>query len=176
MISDEEIETIFKKGPALVFENDRDCLGKYLHADELKKIVAETEIQLDFVFMATCHSEFAAKIFLEAGAQHVIGINHEQPVKDDAIITFTQTFYSILWNERSQICKCFEIAKLAVQISHGKEEASKFVKFTFDVDMNKKDSHKCNIYGNFQEGKPAFFQERGLLWDLPPKIDGYFEQ
>ena len=64
---------------------DSDCRGKYLFADELKQMVEK----LDFVFMTACHSEFAAKIFLEAGAQHVIGINHENCVSERAILTFT---------------------------------------------------------------------------------------
>ena len=67
--------------------------------------------------MAACHSEFAAKIFLEAGAHHVIGVI--KSISDVAVLTFTKTFYSKLWKERSQICKCFAAAKLAVEINHG---------------------------------------------------------
>jgi hypothetical protein len=55
-------------------ENER-FLAEYLHVEDLKKMVKETNVTLDFVFMATCHSEFATKIFLDAGAHHVIGIN-----------------------------------------------------------------------------------------------------
>jgi len=70
--------------------------------------------------MAACHSEFAAKIFLEAGAHHVIGIDHEKQVLDNAVITFTETFYKKLWKEGSRICQCFFTAKLAVDIKYGK--------------------------------------------------------
>ena len=70
--------------------------------------------------MATCHSEFAARIFMQAGAQHVIGINKDQKITDQAVLTFTETFYSKLWKERSKICYCFMTAKLAVEINHGK--------------------------------------------------------
>ena len=100
--------------------------------------------KLDFVFMAACHSEFAARIFLEAGAHHVIGVKHEDRISDEAVITFTQTFYSKLWKERSKICTCFETAKLAVDINHSREEASAFVLYTADQEM-----HTCYIYGNF---------------------------
>ena len=55
-------------------ENER-YLAEYLHVEDLKKMVKAGSTTLDFVFMATCHSEFATKIFLEAGAHHVIGIN-----------------------------------------------------------------------------------------------------
>ena len=74
LMSDDEIDKIFHKGDALVLE-DKNCLGQYLYADELKKMVMDSGIKLDFVFMATCHSEFAAKIFQKAGAHHVIGVS-----------------------------------------------------------------------------------------------------
>ena len=101
-------------------------------------MVKNSVSKLDFVFMATCHSEFAARIFLDAGAHHVIGVNKEAKIADMAVLNFTKTFYSKLWKERSQICKCFETAKLAVEINHGAEEASKFLLFT--ENGNK---HKC---------------------------------
>ena len=72
-MSDQQIEAVYKKGAALVLE-DHKCLGQYLHEDDLKTLIKKSEVNLDFVFMATCSSAFAAKIFLEAGAKHVIGI------------------------------------------------------------------------------------------------------
>jgi hypothetical protein len=39
--------------------------------------------------MATCHSEFMAKIFLDAGAMHVIGINRNEKIADESVLTFT---------------------------------------------------------------------------------------
>jgi hypothetical protein len=61
-------------------------------------------VELDFVFMATCHSEFAAEIFKNAGAKHVVGINKDEKIMDEAILTFTQTFYAKLWKQGSKIC------------------------------------------------------------------------
>ena len=84
-------------------------------------MVQDSGVKLDFVFMATCTSEFAARIFLSAGAQHVIGISQDQNIEDEAILTFTQNFYGKLWREKSKICRCFETAKLAVEINHGKK-------------------------------------------------------
>jgi hypothetical protein len=52
-------------------------------------MVKDTETHLDFVFIASCHSEFATNIFLEAGAQHVIGIRSDAKVQDEAVIAFT---------------------------------------------------------------------------------------
>jgi hypothetical protein len=53
---------------------------------------------LHFVCILACHSEFAAKIFHEAGAKHVIGINEKFEIDDDAVLTFTQSFYTLIWN------------------------------------------------------------------------------
>lgn len=126
-------------------------------------------MKLDFVFMATCHSQFAAEIFLTAGAHHVIGINLANTIQDSAILTFTQTFYSKLWKEKSKICVCFHAAKLAVSIKNGKQQAEYFILF-----QGKKTQHNtkdCVIYGNFQRGEPQFKKEKTRLWDKAPRIN-----
>ena len=84
---------------------------------------------------------------------------------DEAVLTFTRTFYSKLWRERSKICHCFNAAKLAVEIHHGKEEASCFVKFT-----KESKTHQCYIYGNFQVGTPRFESDESLFWDKSPDV------
>jgi len=52
-------------------------------------MIQESGVKLDFVFMATCHSEFAAKIFQKAGAYHVIGIDQNEKIQDESILVFT---------------------------------------------------------------------------------------
>lgn len=168
-MTQQEIDAIYEKGHALLLEDDT-CQGKYLYADDLKAMMKNQD-KLDFVFMAACHSEFAAKIFLEAGARHVIGVSQETPISDNAVLTFTQTFYSKLWKERSKICTCFETAKLAVEVNHSKVEAANFVLFTAT-----KKRHTCYIYGNFQRGKPIYQKEKPLLWDRSPDTQGIYEQ
>lgn len=42
---------------------------------QLQQLIKSTGTVLTFVFIATCHSEFVGKIFLEAGALHVIYID-----------------------------------------------------------------------------------------------------
>ena len=64
------------KGDALVMENER-FTAEYLYADDLKSMVKSSNTTLDFVFIASCHSEFVTKIFLEGGANHVIGIKQD---------------------------------------------------------------------------------------------------
>jgi hypothetical protein len=60
--------------------------------------------------MATCHSENVARIFLNAGAKHVIGIARDEKISDEAVLTFTETFYTNLWQSKSKIPNCFERA------------------------------------------------------------------
>ena len=54
--------------------------------------------------MASCHSEFVGRIFLEAGANHVICIDHENEVEDDAVITFSDAFYDAVFSNAMNIC------------------------------------------------------------------------
>jgi hypothetical protein len=63
---------------------------------QLKSLIQSTGTQLSFVFIATCHSEFVGRIFLEAGARHVICIDQQAEVLDEAIISFTDTFYDMI--------------------------------------------------------------------------------
>lgn len=91
--------------------------------------MADSGIQLDFVVLGACHSETAAKIFLLAGADHVIAIPHDEKILDTAVLTFTQIFYQEVWKSRSKICKCFNIARENVRSKHGDSEAGKFLLF-----------------------------------------------
>lgn len=66
--------------------------------------------QLEFVVVATCHSEFVGKIFLEAGARHVICIKQSKEVSDQAVLTFTETFYDTVFQQNMDICSAFKNA------------------------------------------------------------------
>jgi hypothetical protein len=101
MTSTERLDFIRSRGDAIVMENS-ETLGEFLFEEDLKVIMQD--VKLDFVFMATCHSEFAAKIFLNAGAKHVIGIKQDMKIDDSAVLTFTQTFYKNVWKQKAMIC------------------------------------------------------------------------
>ena len=73
-------------------------------------MIKQNKCELEFVFVATCHSEFVGQIFQEAGAKHVICIMHSKEVKDEAVITFTDTFYSMLFEQNHKICTAFSQA------------------------------------------------------------------
>ncbi len=57
----------------LVIE-DENGQANYLHASDLKNMLLSQGTQPEFVFVASCHSEFAGQIFHQAGAKHVICI------------------------------------------------------------------------------------------------------
>lgn len=67
-------------------------------------------MELEFVFIATCHSEFVGKIFKEAGAKHVICINESDEVMDDSIILFTECFYEAILKHDMKIHDAFKKA------------------------------------------------------------------
>ena len=166
-MTEAQINEVYAKGPALVME-DENCMAKYLHAEELKGLVQGACEKLDFVFMATCHSQVVAELFLEAGAQHVIGIKQSEAISDQAVLTFTESFYEHLFKEKSKIYSCFEAAKRQVEFTY-KDQAENFVLITKD----KKD--RGNIYGNFQRGNPTFKEERPQLWCTTPEVKNILE-
>ena len=47
-------------------------------------------------------------------------------MRDDAVITFTDTFYRVLFENKERICDAFKQAQLSVEISYSKQEANIF--------------------------------------------------
>ena len=65
---------------------------------QLTKEIRKQFHGFDFVFVASCHSEFAAKIFLASGAKHVICVDYDNKIADTAVLKFTETFYTHIFN------------------------------------------------------------------------------
>ena len=119
----ENYSEIKHEGDFLLFEHET-LIGELISEKSLKNLISnvwETEL----VFLAACDSEFAAKIFLKKGARHVICIKESKEVLDTAVITFTNTFYSSVFNGKS-ICDAFSIAKKLTANIHTEREASIF--------------------------------------------------
>ena len=57
----------------MVLENEKGG-SELVSREQLKKMIKQNRCELKFVFVATCHSEFVGRIFMEAGAKHVICI------------------------------------------------------------------------------------------------------
>ena len=79
-------------GNFLVFE-DEEGTAVYLSEKELKNFIEESGTKLDFVFVASCHSEFAGHIFHNAGAKHVICVRQGEKILDETSIKFGKYFY-----------------------------------------------------------------------------------
>jgi hypothetical protein len=58
---------------------------------------------LNFVFIATCHSEIIGNIFIGAGAKHVICIGANDEVMDDAVLVFTEAFYGTILKQNISV-------------------------------------------------------------------------
>jgi len=151
------------EGDFLLIENNEGD-SHLISRKMLRELILSTKCELDFVVVATCHSEFVGRIFLEAGAKHVICVKNSEEVKDQAAITFTETFYDSVFTSSLDICSAFENAKIMIKINHGSEEANKFELLVGDG------FHSCGLFGPFPSGK-----FRQILMDpcvfkiLPPK-------
>jgi len=67
---------------------------------------------LKFVFLASCHSEFAGFLFHFAGVEHVICVKQNEEIYDKAAIALARHFYHFLFSEHNTVCKAFDRAKL----------------------------------------------------------------
>jgi hypothetical protein len=92
------------QGDFLIFENQEDGTPYYLSQTRLKTLIQESESEIQFVFIASCHSEKTAILFREAGAKHVICIRQDEPIMDLAQIYFTEQFYGNIFGQDTTIC------------------------------------------------------------------------
>lgn len=67
----------------MLFENDVAISAK-LDAAKLTEILNEQKNPLKMVFVASCHSESTGKIFMDAGASHVICVRNDYQILDEA--------------------------------------------------------------------------------------------
>ena len=103
-----------------------ECDSQLVSRKQLQSLIRSSGTVLNFVYIATCHSEFVGRIFLEAGAKHVICIDQQEEVMDEAIISFTDTFYDMILRQTVPIPVAFNKAKLVVSITFGEDEAKIF--------------------------------------------------
>lgn len=92
----------------------------------LNDIIKSSKAELEFVFVASCYSEFAGRIFQKMGVKHVIVVKQGNVIADKAVIKFSDTFYGLVFSGKQTICESFMMAKKVVQTEF-EEEASKFI-------------------------------------------------
>jgi hypothetical protein len=98
------------KGDLLILE---DATGKadWLFESEIREIISKSNSQPAVVFISSCTSEFAGKIFFNAGVRHVICIREGSEIMDKASIMFSKVFYQTFFSKSYSACDSFEIAK-----------------------------------------------------------------
>lgn len=124
----------------LVLETDEGC-AHYLAEDQLVKLIKELNVPLKFIFLASCHSEFAGFLFHFAGVEHVICVKQNEEIYDKAAITMAKNFYNFLFTEHNTVCKAFERAKLFLSSNPDKKisrEAHKFIMIKESDDISER--------------------------------------
>lgn len=57
----------------------------------------------------------------------MISIDEAKTVQDDAILVFTESFYSLVFTGTKRICQAFKEAQNSVETQISREEAKKFM-------------------------------------------------
>lgn len=114
-----------ERGHLLLFE-DQNGDGELVSAQELREFMQQANTELEVVFVAACDSQGIGHIFQRCGAKHVVCVEQDRYVLDEAAIYFTKTFYSLLFKGEN-ICEAFEAAKRAVKFKIRETEANLFM-------------------------------------------------
>jgi hypothetical protein len=100
---------------SLAFESDNGSV--YLCSmNSLNRLLSTNPIPR-LVVLSACFSEFAAKIFLNMGCQHVIAVKSNERILDHSARYFSKFFYMSLLNGNS-VKQSFDIATTNVEIAH----------------------------------------------------------
>ena len=102
--------------------------GALISGQELREFIGDPNERLhslDVVLIAACTSDFIGKVMLKCGAKHVICIQNEKYVMDQAAIKFTKTFYDFVFSGLS-ICSAFKKAVKSVSLNVNAGEAKIF--------------------------------------------------
>ena len=78
-------------------------MTNYYFEDDLKTHVEVSKNKFEVVFVSSCHSEFAGKVFLNAGAKHVICIRQSERISYAASLTFSSVFYETLFGKKINV-------------------------------------------------------------------------
>ena len=147
---------------SLMFE-DGEGLGHRVANDKLRQLVAAGGASsLQLVFVAACHSEAAAKAFLDAGVPCVVAVALKERLHDAAAIRFAKQFYlDIALGSTTQ--QAFDKAKAAVN-------ASAELQHSEHGDLSSREANKFQLYGSQEE------RNRSVLPSLaganPPWMQG----
>ncbi|CAI2380040.1 unnamed protein product [Moneuplotes crassus] len=167
------------KGNILLLEDEKG-MADYLFENDLKRLVKISKANranthnYEVVFVSSCHSEFAGKIFQASGANHVICILKSEQISDKASLRFSKVFYESLFMKKYSVCEAFKLAKEDIRTLFNATEAAKYILLLNEkVKVGKKFTHKCFPISEFNQGclqkieSPPFF-------DIIPSLDHKF--
>ena len=92
----------------------KNGLAHRLDVSGLRDLVKAGGTPLRLVFVAACHSEAAARRFLEAGVPCVVAVRLKEQLHDVAAIEFTKQFYVAIASGHT-VRQAFKIAEEAVR-------------------------------------------------------------
>lgn len=160
-----------EKGNVLLLE---DSIGKtnYYFEKELEDLVKVRENKFEVVFVSSCHSEFAGKVFLNAGAKHVICIRQSEKISDAASLKFSSVFYENLFGKGMSVCDAYITSKQEVSNELNNTEAEKFLLFTQETHGDRQGKkHKCSAIQNLSEGTLTDLIDEPLFDYVPNKVE-----
>ena len=153
-----------------------DSIGKtnYYFEKELEDLVNVRENKFEVVFVSSCHSEFAGKVFLNAGAKHVICISQAEKISDWASLKFSSVFYENLFGKGMSVWDAFVTAQQEVENEINKTEALKFLLFTRENNGDRHGKkHKCSSIQNLTEGSLSDYVNEPLFDLVPSKVENF---
>ena len=120
-------------------------LAQAVSIDELCDLM-RTDARPRLVFVAACHSEAAARAFIEAGVPCVVSVHLEDTLLDAAVIKFTQQFYAAVLagrTVRQSFDAAISVVRTAPELQHtargdrSNTEADKFRLQGSDEDLDR---------------------------------------
>lgn len=148
-------------GDCLVFEDD-EGKADFKSAVQISRLLQQNkqEHALEFVFVASCHSSIVGEVFRDAGAKHVICVDQEEKILDEACIRFTESFYTRYFTGQFSVCESYEFA---IQYVRGDRNmpAGEEKKFVILKQESQTRSHSCTKIpkGNLSDSNEPLFKD-----------------
>lgn len=167
-------EEEFVNNDYLLFE-DKYGRAEVVSCDLLKEQIRQSykgNKNLEFVFVASCHSEVVGEVFLHAGASHVLCVKRDEKISDEICNQFTELFYTSLFKENMTFCEAFDAAKMKIKTrKYFRGEERKFVMLT----KNTNSLHQCTrllLPHDPSETRTLInLSERPTFRRIPSKVD-----
>jgi hypothetical protein len=109
------------------------CAGlQLMNKDTLLQLLraGDDHNNIEFVFLAACHSETLASAWVELGVKHVVCVKVSTKIQDSASVVFTKDFYRALLNGKT-VENAFNIGRQAVNsspyVNEAERESKKFI-------------------------------------------------